>query len=80
MKISKSRKTLKGRIFLLQFIFALILDKRETKTVWIFFFLNSLFQGYQSFQKIDNESSSDQSNLELKEEMLYSLVYFEVGV
>ena len=42
-------------------IFALILDAGEMKTVRIFFyFLNSLFQGYQSFQKIYNESVCNQ--------------------
>ena len=61
--IKTSRKTIKGRIFRLQFILALILATSETKTVRIFF--NSLFQGYQSFQKIDDESDSDQSNLKL---------------
>ena len=65
MEILTSRKSVKDRIFRLQVILALILDTGEPKTVGIFFFPNIHFQGYQSFQKIDDESDSDRNNLKV---------------
>ena len=61
-----SRKTIKYLIFYLQFILGLILDTGEMKTVRIFFFRkSSFFQRCYCFQKIDDESNSDQSNLKV---------------
>ena len=60
MEISTSRKTLKRRIFQLQFILALILDTGKTNIVCICF--KQLCQGYQNLKWSNDESDSDQSN------------------